>query len=182
MLNQTILAALLGTATLAQAQTGSTPVPIQTPDVVNSVQSPVILNSGSCLDSTRAVPQVLQPPVVRATQVVRIDKVVSTATMTDGEVVGFVYTLQDGTTWLGQRTAQYVSPAQAASINAVLASTHMPTDTTTEFPPQTRLGIKTNYQQFFRIQIPPTANGALRIRLDSCVAWPAGNQLPDPAL
>lgn len=174
MLNDTILAVLLGTATLAQAQTGPAPTV--------SVQPPIVLNTGPCLDSVRAVPQVLQAPMVRATQIVRIDKVVSTATMTSGETIGFLYTLQDGTTWLGQRTPPYISPADASAINGVLASLHMPDATTTAFPPKTRFGVKTNFLQFFRIQIPPTAPDALRITIDPCVAWPSGTQLPDPSM
>lgn len=141
-----------------------------------------VLNTGPCLDSARAVPQNLQTPVVRATQIVQIDKVVSTATMTAGETIGFLYTLQDGSTWLGQRSSDYASPASASAMNAVLASVHMPGSTTTSFPPLTRFGIKTNYQQFMRVQIPTTATDALRITIAPCVAWPTGMQLPDPSL
>jgi hypothetical protein len=144
--------------------------------------SAIVLNTGPCLDSPRSVPQVLQAPAVTARQLVRIDKVVSTATMTENEVIGFLYTQQDGTLWLGQRSAQYMSPAQAAQINQVLASTHMPSETATAFPPQTRLGVKTNFQQFFRVQVPATSLAALQIRIDPCVAWPTGRQLPDPSL
>lgn len=183
MFNSTILATLLATAALAQVQASPAPIapapiapaPIATP-------APFVLNTGPCLDSTRAVPQVLQSPVVRAMQIVQIDKIVSTATMTAGEVIGFLYTLQDGTTWLGQRSTPYISPASAGAMNAVLASVHMPGSTVTEFPPLTRFGVKTNYQQFLRAQIPPTATDALRITIDPCVAWPAGTGLPDPAL
>jgi hypothetical protein len=140
------------------------------------------LNNGPCLDSPRSVPQSLQAPAVRATQVVKIDKVVSTQTMTDGETIGFVYTLEDGTTWLGQRTTQYISPAGAQQINQVLASTHLPTSTVTAFPPQTKLGVKTNYLQYFQVKLPSEALGALGVRLDSCVAWPSTRPLPDPGL
>ena len=147
-----------------------------------TVPQAIVLNNGPCLDSPRAVPQVLQPPVVRSTQVLRIDKVVSTATMTQNEVIGFLYTLQDGTTWLGQRTPQYMSPAQASQINQVLASTHAAGTATTEFPPQTRLGVKTNFLQYFRVTIPPSALDALHVRIDQCVAWPNGLALPDPSM
>jgi hypothetical protein len=146
------------------------------------MMGPVVLNNGPCLDSPRGVPMVLQDPVVRATQIVRIDKVVSTATMTQGEVIGFVYTLEDGTTWLGQRTPQYMSPAQASQINQVLASTHASGTNVTQFPAQTRLGVKTKFLQYFRVQIPPNAQDALHIRVDQCVAWPSSMTLPDPAM
>jgi len=141
-----------------------------------------VLNNGPCLDSTRSVPQSLQPPAVRATQVVRVDKVVSTSTMTFGETIGFLYTLEDGTTWLGQRTMQYVSPAGAQQINQVLASTHLPTSTVTAVPPQTKLGVKTNYLQYFQIKLPAEAQTALAIRVDPCVAWPSTRPLPDPSI
>lgn len=141
-----------------------------------------VLNNGPCLDSPRSVPQSLQPPAVRATQIVRIDKVVSTSTMTAGETIGFLYTLENGTTWLGQRTAPYVSPAGAQQINQVLASTHLPTSNITEFPPQTKLGIKTNYLQYFEIKLPSEALAPLNIRLDACVAWPTTRPLPDPSV
>jgi hypothetical protein len=171
MLTSLFLAALMQSATVAQVQPApASALPVEA------------LNNGPCLDSSHAVPRVLQAPVVRATQIVRIDKVTSTATMTTGEVIGFLYTLQDGTTWLGQRAAQYMSPAEAAQINTVLASTHMPDSTVTAFPPQTRLGVKTNYLEYFRVQIPAAAMDPLRIRLDPCVAWPAGRPLPDPAV
>lgn len=141
-----------------------------------------ILNNGPCLDSPRSVPQSLQPPAVRATQIVRIDKVVSTTTMTAGETIGFLYTLEDGSTWLGQRTTPYISPAGAQQINQVLASTHMPTSTVTEFPPQTRLGVKTNYLQYFQIKLPAGAADALSVRIDPCVGWPSTRPLPDPTV
>ncbi len=140
-----------------------------------------ILNNGPCLDSPRSVPQSLQPPAVRATQIVKIDKVVSTGSMTQGETVGFVYTLEDGSTWLGQRTAPYISPAGAQLVNQILASTHLSTSNVTAFPPVTKFGIKTNYLQYFQIKLPAEALAPLGIELDSCVAWPSTRPLPDPS-
>lgn len=140
------------------------------------------LNNGPCLDSPRSVPQSLQPPAVRATQIVRIDKVVSTTTMTAGETIGFLYTLEDGSTWLGQRTAQYISPAGAQQINQLLASTHLPSSSVTEFPPQTKLGVKTNYLQYFQVKVPAGAAEAVSVRIDPCVAWPSTRPLPDPSV
>jgi hypothetical protein len=169
MLTTLLLAALLQPTVVAQVPpAGST--------------GPAVFNQGACLDSERAVPQVLQPPVIRSLQVVRIDKVVSTTTMTSGEVIGFLYTTQDNSTWLGQRSTQYLSPAQAAQINQVLAATHAPGTTTTEFPPQSRYGVSTKYQQFFKVQIPPNSMAPLRIELQPCVVWPSGQQLPDPSM
>ena len=43
-------------------------------------------------------------PVSRAMQLVGIDAVVSTATMTANQTIGFLYTTGDGGTWLGERT------------------------------------------------------------------------------
>lgn len=176
MLTSLLLAALLTPSTLAQAQT----MPVQPAPAASS--SGVLLNNGPCLDSPRGVPQVLAPPIVRATQIVRIDRVVSTATMTAGETIGFVYTLEDGSTWLGQRTSQYVSPAQATQINQVLASTHAADTSIKAFPPATRLGVATKFQQYFKVSIPPDAAAAIKVEIDPCVAWPSGLALPDPSM
>jgi hypothetical protein len=140
------------------------------------------LNSGACLDSGRAVPQVLQPPVLRSMQIVRIDKIVSTQTMIDAEIIGYLYTLQDGTTWLGQRSPDYVSAADAEAVNEVLGSTHLPNQKVTSFPPQSRYGVPTKEAQYFRVQIPSAALAGLQIQLVPCVVWPAGRALPDPSL
>ncbi len=138
------------------------------------------LEDGACLDSARAVPQVLQPPVSRGMQIVRIDQVVSTATMMPGAIVGFLYTTQNGTTWLGERSTEYISPASATAINAVLAATHVATKNITSFPPQSKYGVATKYTQFFAVRIPPDAFGPLRITLAPCIVWPPGRALPDP--
>ncbi|MDQ2992698.1 MAG: hypothetical protein M3R30_07775 [Candidatus Eremiobacteraeota bacterium] len=153
-----------------------------TTTVAQAPAAPYVLNNGPCLDSPRSVPQSLQAPAVRATQIVKIDMVVSTSTMTVGETIGFLYTLEDGTTWLGQRTVQYVSPAGAQQINQLLASTHLPSSTVTSFPPQTRLGVKTNYLQYFQIKLPAQALDPLGIHLTPCVAWPSTRPLPDPTV
>jgi hypothetical protein len=140
------------------------------------------LESGACLDSARAVPQVLVPPVSRAMQIVRIDEVVSTATMTPGEIIGFLYTTSDGSTWLGQRSGDYISPASARAINAILASTRLPGENVTEFPPVTRYGVATKYPRFFKVRTAPGAMSALRFQLVQCVVWPPGRALPDPTM
>lgn len=136
-----------------------------------------VLNNGACLDSIKSVPQGLFGSM-QSTAVVKIDKVVSTSTMMDGQIIGFLYTRQDGTTWLGQRTQQYMSGAASTQINQLLSSTHMPNATITTFPPTRRYGVKTNYTEVFQVQIPATAMDPLHIRLDSCVAWPDGTPLP----
>lgn len=102
--------------------------------------------------------------------------------MTPGEIIGFLYTTADGATWLGQRTSDYMSPADATAINQVLASTHLPENNVTEFPPATRYGVATKYPRFFKVRVAPGALQALRIQTVPCVAWPAGRGLPDPAL
>jgi hypothetical protein len=138
-----------------------------------------VLNNGACLDSVKSVPQGLfgsEP----SSAIVKIDKVVSTATMTDGDVIGFLYTRQDGTTWLGQRRQQYMSGAASTQINQVLASTHMPNADIWSFPPVRKYGVKTNYTEIFQVHIPVTGMDPLHIRLDSCVAWPEGTPLPTP--
>ena len=81
------------------------------------------LESGACLDSPRQVPKALEKPVSRAIRLVRIDEVLSTATMTPGEIIGFLYTTSDGRSWLGERSSHFMSPANATEINAVLPST-----------------------------------------------------------
>jgi len=172
-----LLSTVIGNLTLAQA-----PPPPPPPITAGSTLPADILNNGACMDSPRAVPLALQPPAVRSMQIVRIDKVVSTSSMMPGEVIGYLYTLQDGTTWLGQRTSDYMSAADATAINQVLASTHQPGQQISAFPPQMRLGVATKYQQFFRVTIPAAALESLNIRLDPCVAWPAGRPLPDPAM
>lgn len=102
--------------------------------------------------------------------------------MLENDVIGFLYTLQDGSTWLGQRSQAYMSAADAGAINQVLASTHLPNETVTAFPPLMKHGIATKYQQFFGVSIPATALTALNIRLDPCVAWPVGRPLPTPSM
>jgi len=143
---------------------------------------PVPLENGACLDSLRAVPKVLQSPAARSSQIVRIDEVVSTATMMPNQVIGFLYTTADGSTWLGQRSLQYISPASAGAVNQILASTHMPNENVSEFPPESRYGVPTRYPRFFQVRIAPGAMEALRFRLQPCVAWPPGRALPDPML
>jgi hypothetical protein len=138
-----------------------------------------VLNNGSCLDSGKAVPQGLFG-TQQTSAIVKIDKVISTATMTDGEIIGYLYTREDGTTWLGQRRQDFMSAADSKLINQVLASTHMPNATIAAFPPVRKYGVRTYYTEIFQVQIPPASLQPLHIRLDSCVAWPAGASLPDP--
>lgn len=140
------------------------------------------LGTGPCLDSPRPVPAVLQVPIVRAMQIVRIDKVESTATMMPGEIIGYLYTLADGSTWLGQRSEEYMAAASASAVNVVLASTHMPGQNISQFPPQMKHGVATKYQQFFQVQIPPNAYSTLRITIVPCVLWPPARPLPDPSM
>ncbi|MBV8117278.1 MAG: hypothetical protein JOZ01_04830, partial [Candidatus Eremiobacteraeota bacterium] len=75
---------VLSALTLAQVQPVETAMPMA--PVVPAMQQP--LEAGPCLDSPRPVPRVLQPPVARAMQIVRIDRVVSTATLMPGETIG----------------------------------------------------------------------------------------------
>jgi hypothetical protein len=140
------------------------------------------LQNGPCLDSLRPVPKVLQAPVSRGMQIVRIDQVLSTATMTPNEIIGFLYTLQDGSTWLGQRTKDYQSAADATAINRVLSATHVPGYTVTGFPPTTVYGVPTKHPQLFRVQLPPNALGPLQIEVAQCVIWPSDRTLPDPSM
>lgn len=138
-----------------------------------------VLNNGACLDSIKSVPQGLFGGEQSAA-IIKIDKVVSTATMTDGQILGYLYTRQDGTTWLGQRRQEYMSGASSAQLNQLLAATHMPNSNVFEFPPIRKYGVKTNYTEIFQVQIPTTAMDPLHIRLDGCVAWPADTPLPSP--
>lgn len=169
LMTAALLVSVLG-ATIAQEPPMGPPGPAMQPP----------LQSGACLDSPRAVPKALRAPVSRGLQVVRIDQIVSTATMTEGEVVGFLYTTQDGSTWLGQRSSYYMSPADATTINAVLSSTHLPSEPYQQFPPQTRYGVPTRAPQYFRVRLVPDALRALRVMVSPCVAWPAERPLPDP--
>jgi hypothetical protein len=152
----------------------------QSPQTSAMLPSP--LETGACLDSLRAVPKVVMSPVSREMQIVRIDLVLSTATMMPGEIVGFLYTTQSGSTWLGQRTADYQSAADATAINRVLAATHVPGYSVTGFPPKEVYGVPTKHPQLFRVLIPPDAYRPLRISLAPCVVWPPGRTLPDPSL
>jgi hypothetical protein len=181
MFTAMLAAIVLSALTLAQAppaQSVGTPVPMA--PLAAPMQQP--LENGACLDSTRPVPRVLQPPIERSMQVVRIDKVESTASMMPGEVIGFLYTLADGSTWLGQRADTYMSAAAATAINQVLSMTHLPGQNVSQFPPQMFHGVATKYTQFFRVQIAPSAFSTLRIEVMPCVAWPAGRALPDPIM
>ncbi|HEY1867115.1 MAG TPA: hypothetical protein VGG70_02395 [Candidatus Cybelea sp.] len=160
---------------LAQAPAGA-------PPAAPAASSAQPLEDGPCLDSTRSVPRVIASPVSRGMQIVRIDEVLSTATMMPGTVIGFLYTTQDGSTWLGERTAAYMSPASATAINQVLSSTHAPTQNVKSFPPQSHYGVPTKLPQLFKVSIPQDALGPLRIQMAPCVAWPAGRPLPDPMM
>lgn len=154
------------------------PPPAESPAA--TAQQP--LQNGACLDSLRAVPKVVQSPVSRGMQIVRIDQVVSTATMIPGEIIGFLYTTQDGSTWLGQRTSDYQSAADATAINRVLSATHVPGYNVTGFPPTNVYGVPTKHPQIFRVQVPPNALGPLQILMAPCVIWPSDRPLPDPAM
>jgi hypothetical protein len=178
MIPAMLVAIVLSALTLAQAQPVETAMPMS--PVAPAMQQP--LENGPCLDSPRPVPNVLQPPIVRTMQIVRIDRVQSTASLMPGETIGFLYTLSDGSTWLGQRTTPYMSGAGAAAMNQLLSSTHMPDQNVSAFPPEMKHGVATKYAQFFRVQIPPTATATLRIQLAPCVAWPGGRPLPDPSM
>jgi hypothetical protein len=171
-----LLASLLAPLSIAQAAPPAAP-PSATPAVAPEIAT---LNNGPCLDSPRAVPHVLQEPVVREMQIVRIDRVVSTASMTRDELIGFLYTTPDGTTWLGQRTPPYMSAENARHINQVLVSTRLSPIEPSAFPKTSAFGVPVRSEQFFRVQIPLRAFEPLRIRIDPCVAWPQGRSLPDP--
>jgi hypothetical protein len=177
-----IISALLLPVSVAQAS-----VQTQTPPPSTITASPVAddaipaLNNGPCLDSPRAVPHVLQEPVVREMQIMRIDKVISTYSMTPDEIIGFIYVTHDGTDWLGQRTSDYMSAVNAREINKVLASTRLSPMEPSSFPPTMRLGVPIRSEQFFRVQIPQAAWRPLHIRIETCVAWPEGRSLPDPS-
>jgi hypothetical protein len=177
MIAPIILSALIA----AQAAPGQTP---STQTLVAQLSSPSqqTLESGFCLDAPRPVPRVLMPPIERSMQVVRIDRVVSTATMLPGEIIGYLYTLGDGSTWLGQRSQQYMSGAAAGQINQVLSIMHAPGQNVSTFPPQMRNGIATKYTQFFRVQVSAASESTLQIVVLPCVAWPAGRPLPDPSM
>lgn len=163
---------------LAQVQPVETAMPMA--PVAPPMQQP--LDTGPCLDSPRPVPRVLQPPAIRNMQIVRIDKVASTSSLMAGETIGFLYTLGDGSTWLGQRSPQYMSAAAAEQINQVLSFSHLPGQNVSKFPPQMNHGVATKYQQFFQVQIPPTILSTLKVQIVPCVAWPAGRPLPDPSM
>ncbi|HEX3670139.1 MAG TPA: hypothetical protein VHT92_00395 [Candidatus Cybelea sp.] len=175
-----VLAALSSAVAQQPPPPGPEQPPPQSMPVAAPMQQP--LQTGPCLDSLRAVPKVLQAPVSRGMQIVRIDQVLSTATMTPSEVIGFLYTLQDGSTWLGQRSKDYQSAADATAINRVLSATHVPGYTVTGFPPTTVYGVPTKHPQIFRVQIPPNAFGPLQIGVAPCVIWPSDRALPDPRM
>jgi hypothetical protein len=184
-----LLFALLIPASVAQASPPPEPPPIVTapPSTMAPTQIPTddaatLLNNGPCLDSPASVPHVLQEPVVREMQIVRIDRVISTYSMTPDEVIGFVYVTRDGTHWLGQRTSDYMSAANARQINHVLVSARLSHDEPQAFPPTTHLGFPVHTEQYYRVDIPPAAWGPLHIRLQPCVAWPSDRPLPDPSL
>jgi hypothetical protein len=140
--------------------------------------SVALLNNGPCLDSPKGVPQTLDGGG-RGDQIVRIDKVVSTSSMIDGQVIGFLYTREDGSTYLSQRGEQYMSAADSSAVNNLLSASHLPGTNVTAFPPRAKYGVRTGYQEFFPVRIPASTLGDLRIRFEPCVAWPAGNPLPD---
>ena len=113
------------------------------------------LENGACLDSIRAVPTCSKDRLRRGMQIVRIDQVVSTATMLPGEVIGFLYTTQDGSTWLGQRTKDYQSAADATAINRVLAAAHMPATTSASSHRQACTGFRPSVHNSFACRCRP---------------------------
>lgn len=179
LMTATLILSLSGAQMVAQLTQSSPP-----PTAPAAMPAPPVdtLNNGACMDSPRSVPLALQPPAVRSQQIVRIDKVVSTQTNLSNEVIGFLYTLQDGSTWLGQRTPDYMSGAGASAINIVLASTHMPDQPIKAFPPRQKYGVSTKYQEYFRVEVPAASLAGLQIRIDPCVAWPPGRELPSPSM
>ena len=128
-----------------------------------------LLSAGPCLDSLKAVPQPLEG-TGRGSRVVRIDKVISTSTMIDGQIIGFLYTREDGATYLSQRAEQYMSAADSAAINNLLSATHLPGTNVIAFPPRSKYGVRTGYQEFLQVRIPASTLGDLRVRLEPCVA------------
>jgi hypothetical protein len=74
-----------------------------------------------------------------------------------------------------------MSAADAKAINSVLSSSHVGPQIS-GFPPQTKMGIPTKYEQFFLVNLFPELVARLQIRIDPCVAWPPGKPLPDPQL
>lgn len=186
-----LLFALLIPASAQQASPPPAPPPIVTapPSPLAPTQLPadddaVLLNNGPCMDSPASVPHVLQEPVVREMQVIRIDRVISTYSMTPNEVIGFVYVTKDGTHWLGQRSGDFMSASNARQINHVLVSTRLARTEPQAFPPTTShiTGAALHTEQYFRVDIPPMAWGPLHIKLEVCVAWPPDRPLPDPSL
>jgi hypothetical protein len=165
-----MLTLVLAVLTAVQSLVAQVPQPIATP---------FVLNNGACLDSMKSVPQGLfgSDP---SSAIMRIDKVIAHSTMIDGEIIGYLYTREDGTTWLGQRAQRYMSAADSEAINTVLGSAHLPDAKVTQFPPVRVYGVRTNYTEIFRVKLPPAAMDALRISLEPCVAWPAGMTLPNP--
>ena len=138
------------------------------------------LENGACLDSIRAVPDVLQGPSSRGMQIVRIDQVVSTATMLPGEVIGFLYTPRTARRGWASAPKDYQSAADATAINHVLAAAHGAGYDVSEFPPTSLYGVPTKRQQLFRVQMPAAEYATLRIALVPCVVWPSTRPLPDP--
>ena len=98
------------------------------------------------------------------------------------EVIGYLYTLQDGTTWLGQRQPDYMSAAGARQINEVLALGHAQDELTTEFPAVKRYGVSTHSRLYFRVTLTQAVLDAAKVQLAGCVAWTPGRPLPDPSL
>lgn len=184
----TFALAVLASAVAQQSPAASPPpqppAPVQGSPQQYQPLSPIQppLETGPCLDSLRAVPKVLMAPVSRGGQIVRIDLVLSTASMMPGEIIGFLYTTQNGATWLGQRTADYQAAADATAINKVLAATHVAGYNVTGFPPTNRYGVPTKHPQLFRVNIPSDAFHPLQIATAPCVIWPSGRPLPDPAM
>ncbi|MDQ6826682.1 MAG: hypothetical protein M3Z14_05720 [Candidatus Eremiobacteraeota bacterium] len=128
---------------------------------------------GACMDSFKQVPYNLGWPLDHTTQVVRIDKILSTSAMTPGEVIGFLYTRRDGATFAGTRNGRYMSPASWGMMNQVLDSTHDPS------VKQTAFSQKASGNEYLQVNVPADALGPLKIQLEPCVAWPKERPLPD---
>jgi hypothetical protein len=56
----------------------------------------------------------------------------------------------------------------------------LPDATITQFPPVRRYGLKTNYTELFQVKVPTAGLDELGVRIEPCVAWPEGMNIPNP--
>jgi hypothetical protein len=137
-----------------------------------------VANGGRCLDARKVVPMNLGEPYDYSTDVVRIDKLVTTSTALGGRILGFVYTREDGRQFFSTRSTANMTNPMYPVLDRFLDLT-APRGLTSKQSAERQLSKNTNgYVQYTIIMKPETLT-SLDLATEECVVWPRGIPLPD---